>query len=315
MIRSIASFFFYSKFLREFSALGYERCAKRWKPLKQDYRGQRWLITGATGGIGRALVLAGLRGGATVIAAARSGAKLEQLSADCSASERLIGLRVDLASMAEVAAIAGRPEVGGQAIDVLINNVGVLLNEFGRTDEGLEASFATNIVGHLVLTEGLLEAGLLAVDGAVINMSSGGMYGTPIKTEEMAARSAKGYDGMAAYAMHKRAQVALTNAWNAQWQGSPKAYVMHPGWADTEGVRSSLPLFRAVLQRFLRNAEQAADTALWLAEVRPPIPAEGGIWLDRELQSEHAFSFTKNSKRTPKDVLEFLRLHAADVLS
>ncbi len=315
MIRSIASFFFYSKFLREFSALGYERRAKRWKALKPDYRGQRWLVTGATGGIGRALVLAGLRGGATVIAAARSEAKLEQLRNDCSEPERLISLRVDLSSIAEVDAIANRAELAGKAIDVLINNVGVLLNEYSQTEEGLEASFATNIVGHLVLTEGLLDHGMLAADGAVINMSSGGMYGTPIKTDEMAAESPKGYDGMAAYATHKRAQVALTNAWNAQWKGSPKAYVMHPGWADTEGVRSSLPWFRAALKRFLRDADQAADTALWLARIRPPVAAEGGIWLDRELHSEHAFSFTKQSQHTPKYVQQFLHLHAAEALS
>jgi len=315
MIRSIASFFFYSKFLREFSTLGYERRAKRWKPFKPSYQGQRWLVTGATGGIGRELVLAALRGGATVIAVARSEPKLEQLRADCSTPERLICLRADLASVAEVSAIASRPELVGKPIDVLINNVGVLLNEYSKTDEGLESSFATNILGHLVLTEGLKEAELLALDGAVINMSSGGMYGTPIKTVEMAANSAKGYDGMSAYAMHKRAQVALTQAWNQQWQGAPKVYVMHPGWADTDGVRSSLPLFRAVLKRFLRNAEQAADTALWLAQARPPLSADEGIWLDRELRSAHAFSFTKKSPHTALDVLQFLRLSAAETLS
>ncbi len=311
MLRALASAVFYARFLREFSAIGYRRAQAQWNPLRGDYRGQRWLITGATGGIGRSMALAANAGGATVIAAARDQHKLAQLRADASQPDALLPLAVDLSLMAEVASIPGADPLVGQPIDVLINNVGVLLNEFSQTDEGLETSFATNILGHYVLTERLHAADLLSADGAVINMSSGGMYGTPLRREEMAASSDRDYDGMAAYATHKRAQVALTGLWNQRWQGAPRAYVMHPGWVDTDGVRSSLPWFRATLKRFLRDAEQGADTALWLAETRPAIAPDGGIYLDRALQPEHSFDFTKRSEHTAEGVYRFLSEQAA----
>ena len=313
MLRALASLFFYARFLREFSALGFRRRQPHWKPLAGNYRGQRWLVTGATGGIGRAIALAANRGGATVLAAARDQRKLAKLREDATCPEQLLPIAVDLSSMTAVAQMRNAAQIAERPVDVLINNVGVLLNDFGQTEEGLETSFATNILGHFVLTEGLRDAGLLQSDSVVINMSSGGIYGTPLRREAMAASTAQGYDGMAAYATHKRAQVALTGLWNQRWNGSPRVYVMHPGWVDTAGVRSSLPWFRATLKHFLRNAEQGADTALWLAEARPEI--DGGIYLDRSLQPEHCFAFTRRGECSAEDLHQYLEAQAARCLS
>jgi hypothetical protein len=66
---------------------------------------------------------------------------------------------------------------------------------------------------------------------------------------------------------------------------------MHPGWVDTDGVRSSLPGFRKLFAAVLRGAEEGADTALWLAATRPDTGE--GIWLDRQRDDEHAFAFTR----------------------
>jgi len=198
-------------------------------------------------------------------------------------------------------------------IDVLVNNVGVLLNEHQLTEEGFEASFATNILGPYVLTEELKAADRLAENGLVINVSSGGMYGSALKLHPMNRTNPKRFDGMHAYAMHKRAMVALTRWWNQRWRGTPAVQVMHPGWVDTEGVRNALPLFRRTLQALLRNAAQGADTVLWLADQRPPPPAEGGIWLDRALQPEHEFSWTRKSEHTPADLADYLEGMSANV--
>ena len=69
----------------------------------------------------------------------------------------------------------------GERIDVLVNNVGLLLDRFELTAEGLETSFVTNLLSHYVLTEGLRAAGRFADGAAVVNMSSGGMYGSPLR--------------------------------------------------------------------------------------------------------------------------------------
>ncbi|MDT8410598.1 MAG: SDR family NAD(P)-dependent oxidoreductase [Wenzhouxiangellaceae bacterium] len=306
MLRALGSLLFYGRFLRSFSALGFDRRAADWAPFAPDFSGQRWLVTGATGGIGRAVTLAANRHGATVLALARDRRKLEALKKDAEHPERIRPVAVDMAAIAEVRALAEQPDIGAGPIDVLVNNVGVLLNDFQLTDEGLEASFATNLLGPFVLTQTLRDNDLLSTDGIVINVSSGGMYGTPLKLAEMDCRHADDYDGMAAYATHKRAQVELVRYWNETWAGRPTAQVMHPGWVDTEGVRTALPGFRAVLKRILRNAEQGADAILWLAEQRPPVPGDGGIWLDRELQPEHEFAFTRKSRHDARDLADFL---------
>ena len=306
MLRSLASLVFYARFVRTFSALGYRRAARDWEAFTPDFSGQTWLITGATGGIGRAIALAANHYGARVLAVARSDDKLAALKADAASPRRLVPVNCDLSLMAAVGRLPESPAVSRRPVDVLVNNVGVLLNEHRLTGEGLETSFATNLLGHFVLTEGLRHAGRLADDGIVINVSSGGMYGTPLKLEPMNCQAPKDFDGMAAYALHKRAMVELTGWWNRQWQGQPRVQVMHPGWVDTQGVQTSLPGFRRTLKGVLRDADQGADTVLWLADQRPEPPGQGGIWLDRSLQPEHAFSFTRRASPTAQALVDYL---------
>lgn len=293
MLRAAASLFFYARFYARFSAAGLARRRAQWTPYDENLAGQTWLVTGASGGLGRAIALAANARGATVLAVARSADKLAAVRAAASAPDRLLAVTCDLARIGAVRRLAADLVARGATVDVLVNNVGVLLNDFTRTDEGLESSFASNLLGHFVLTEALVAGGALAPRGAVVNMSSGGMYGARLDLAALGRDAAAGWDGMAAYAQHKRAQVELTRYWNQQWQGQPRAYVMHPGWVDTEGVKTSLPWFRAALHQRLRNPEQGADTALWLGTTRPPLPAQGGIWLDRVLDPEHEFGFTR----------------------
>ena len=74
------------------------------------------------------------------------------------------------------------------------------------------------------------------------------------------------YDGSRAYARTKRALVALTEVWAERLKDSGVVvHAMHPGWADTPGVAGSLPGFHRITRRFLRTAEQGADTITWLA--------------------------------------------------
>ena len=67
---------------------------------------------------------------------------------------------------------------------------------------------------------------------------------------------------------------------------------MHPGWADTPGVATSLPGFRLVTGPLLRTPEEGADTAVWLAATRPA-PPSGGFWHDRRPRPEHYLPLTR----------------------
>jgi len=226
-----------------------------------------------------------------VLALARDTTKLEALAREASGPGCIEPVQVDLSLMGELRRAGERIAADGR-VDVLVNNVGVMLHDFARTEEGFERSFATNLLGHWTLVRTLCDAGALDADSAIVSMSSGGMYGAALSLDALDAMDADAHDGFLAYAQHKRAQVELTHYWNSLGSDAPKAWVMHPGWVDTDGVRSSLPGFRRVFRRLLRDAEEGADTALWLAATRPPVGE--GIWLDRQRDNEHAFGFTRD---------------------
>lgn len=289
MKKLIGALIFYARFAVPFSRIGHRRRVRA--PLDADFGGQRWVVTGATGGIGRAIALGAAARGATVLALARDGRKLDALVAGAKGPGRIEAVQVDLSLAAELRRVAAAIAASGR-VDVLVHNVGVMLHEFGRTEEGVERSFATNLLGHWVLDAALRREGALDARSAIISMSSGGMYGAALSLDELEAPDAGRHDGFLAYAQHKRAQVELTHYWNSLGPDAPKAWVMHPGWVDTDGVRSSLPGFRKVFRRVLRSADEGADTALWLAATRPPV-AEG-IWLDRQRDPEHAFGSTRS---------------------
>ena len=295
MKKALGAAVFYARFALPFSRIGFRRRVGR-AGLDADFSGQQWVVSGATGGIGRAIALGAASRGATVLALGRDGRKLESLAREASGPGRIQPVPVDLSLMQEVIRVAGQIAAAGR-VDVLVHNVGVMCHEFIRTREGLELGFATNLLGHWVLDQALRRAGALHADTALVSMSSGGMYGAALDLDALQAPDAGHHDGFSAYAQHKRAQVALTHHWNSLGPGQPRAWVMHPGWVDTDGVRSALPGFRRIFQAVLRNPQEGADTALWLAGTRPPVGE--GIWLDRHSDPEHAFGFTRAGASAP----------------
>jgi dehydrogenase/reductase SDR family protein 12 len=292
MKRILLGLKFYLGFAPKFSRLGFEGKKLDQRPVEADFSGQRWIVTGASGGIGREIVIGAARRGARVTAVARNASRLASLADAVDEPDRIETLVADMALMHDVHEAAEQLAAGDRRYDVLVNNVGVLLNSYSVTDEGFETSFAINLLSHYLLTESMIRRGLLGSGGLVINMSSGGMYSTALVPEQLDLTDPSLHDGVMAYARHKRAQVELTHHWNARYGPEIEFHVMHPGWVDTEGVRTSLPSFRRLFRRILRTPEQGADTAIWLAAERPPAPAEG-IWLDRELQPEHVGGDTR----------------------
>ena len=303
-------FAFYGRFTVSFTQIGYAARRMLWSRVQPDFSGQHWLVTGASGGLGRAIALAAVRGGASVTAAARSAEKLAALAAE--AGPALATIRCDFALQQDTEQLLTLLQQKGRRIDVLVNNVGVLLDDFTTTDEGRETSFATNLLTHFQLTEGLIARGLLADGGLVINMSSGGMYNVPLSVRALNAPDAQAYSGVAAYGFHKRAQVVLTTYWQRRHASRRmRFYVMHPGWADTEGVKRSMPRFRRILKSVLRDAWSGSDTAIWLAATRPTQAAEEAIWFDRKARPVHVYERTRHSADTAETLVAYLTAELA----
>jgi dehydrogenase/reductase SDR family member 12 len=104
------------------------------------------------------------------------------------------------------------------------------------------------------------------------------------------------FDGTVAYARTKRAEVVLTELWAQRLEGSGVVvHAMHPGWADTPGVRSSLPTFYKSTRPLLRTPEQGADTIVWLAAAAEPARSTGGFWHDRRRRPTHRLPWTRES--------------------
>ena len=299
---------FYGRFTASFTQVGYRWRSLAWPRFKPDFHGQRWLVTGASGGLGRYIALAAARAGAEVVAVARNPAKLEALRSDAAGT----GLRVttepcDFALQSDTERLLQCLQ-GSRPFDVLVNNVGVLLDELEVTQEGREVSFATNLLSHYQLTEGLLRRGLLRTPGGcVVNMTSGGGYNVPLSVPMLNVTDPKRYSGVVAYGFHKRAQMVLNQYWRDTYGArGVQFYVMHPGWADTDGVKRSLPRFRKILRPILRNEASGADTALWLAGNRPSQPEHECVWFDRAVRPAHVYERTRATRDTPQTLVDFL---------
>ncbi len=141
----------------------------------------------------------------------------------------------------------------------------------------------------------------------MINMTSGGGYNVALSTRALNTLDPKKFNGTLAYGWHKRAQMVLNQHWrNTYGPRGLTFYVMHPGWADTDGVKTALPRFRKILQSILRDAKSGTDTALWLAAVRPAQRKEESVWFDRKQRAAHVYPHTRTSKDTPQTLVAWL---------
>ncbi len=276
-----------------FTNLGYRLHSKDFNPIDSDMTDQTVVITGGTGGIGRAAAEALSRLGAKVIVVSRTQAKLDEVAA--SIGERTRTIKADLSLMSEVRRVAGLLEEEPR-IDVLINNVGVLIPERQETDEGLEKTLAVDLAGHFLLTNLLMPKLVGSAPARVINVTSGGMYSERIRPDDLEFEHGT-YTGTAAYARAKRGQVILTEMWADRLEGSGVSFhSMHPGWARTDGVANSLPTFNLMMSPLLRSPEQGADTVIWLAASHEPAETTGKFWFDRKEAPTHMLESTKETQ-------------------
>lgn len=296
---------FYTRFAPSFTRVGYIARGLPLRRVRRDLAGQNWLVTGATGGIGRAAALLAAGRGARVFALGRNEAALAEL---VESSKRLRGSIVPIrCNLDAIASIAKLTETwpSDAPLDVLVNNVGILNRGFSRTDEGFETSYATNLLGHYVLTEGLFRNARITAGAAIINVVSGGLYNAPLNIDWLDMPS-ESFNGFLAYASHKRGQLALADHWRGRFESKfVRTYAVHPGWADTAGVKTSLPTFRKILAPILRKAREGADTIDWLAAERPEEVFDK-VWFDRKPRSAHAYPHTRTAKATSTELVEHL---------
>jgi dehydrogenase/reductase SDR family protein 12 len=302
---------FYARFTPTYTKIGYYGRRLTWgSGPKLDFSGQNWLVTGASLGIGKAIMKAAAEAGANVLGVARGMDRLEaarnELSPEAAARVRLVS--ADFSQLATTQSFLDDLLQSGEKFDVLMNNVGLLLNDMIITPEGRETSYVTNILSHFQLTEGLLKNNGFKEQATIVNMTSGGMYNAPVGTRGLNTTDPKRYNGKASYAYAKRAQAVLTEYWDRKYRDQGiRSYVTHPGWAKTPGVKDALPVFWKIQNVLLRTPLQGGDTALWLCATRPEPLGEEAVWFDRKARPVHMYEFTKKAQCTEQEMVDYLQ--------
>jgi NAD(P)-dependent dehydrogenase (short-subunit alcohol dehydrogenase family) len=249
-----------------------------------DLTGRVALVTGATGGIGVATAHALATRHADVWILGRDATRTEHARQAILASTpgaRVTAAVADLADFDDVRRLADAVLHDTARLDVLVHNAGALVHDLRYTSDGIEVTAQVHVVAPVLLTSLLLEHLRATAGSRVITVSSGGMYTTRLDVEGL-AKPPLPFDGVRVYANAKRAQVVVNELWTRRPEAAGVTFhAMHPGWADTPGIRAALPRFHAVMRPLLRTPAQGADTIAWLAGAPEARETNGGFWLDR----------------------------------
>jgi dehydrogenase/reductase SDR family member 12 len=275
--------------------------------------GRVCLVTGASSGLGLSASLGLARLGATLRLLVRDAGRGEDARRRITEATGNDDVRCELVDMSlrrSVRASAERILATGEDVHVLVHNAGVLPAQRSETDEGIELTFATNVLGPHLLTRLLRDRLVASAPARVIFVSSGGMYLRRLDVDDLQSRDGV-FDGTDAYSRSKRAEVVLAERWAEELAGTGVVvHSMHPGWADTPGIKSSIPAFQRIMGPLLRSPEQGADTIVWLAAAPEPAEVTGRFWCDRHVRSTHRLG------RTHETAEERDRLwHALDALA
>jgi NAD(P)-dependent dehydrogenase (short-subunit alcohol dehydrogenase family) len=249
-------------------------------PLPRSLEGRHVLVTGASSGLGIATVEGVADLGATVHMLVRDEAKGADVAERLRVSRPGVELRLwrcDVADLDDVRRFATDFAAEVPSLHALVHNAGAMPPTRSESPQGLELSMAVHLVGPVVMTEALR---VPLAGGRVVLVSSGGMYGQPLRADDPAYTTGD-YSPTTSYARSKRWQVEMAPLLAERWGADDiTVATMHPGWADTPGVQESLPRFRAITRPVLRDDAQGADTSVWLAAV-DPAPPTGLFWHDR----------------------------------
>ena len=185
-----------------------------------DLRGRHIIVTGASSGIGTETARTLTAAGAAVTLAVRNvdagAAVAEQIAAATGRPQP----QVRALNLADSASVASFTRQWTSALDVLVNNAGLVTSGLQRTPRGWELQFATNHLGHFALTLGLhrhLAAAAAAHGGArVVALSSTAHMRAPVDFDDIHFQR-RAYDPQTAYAQSKTANslfaVEVTKRW------------------------------------------------------------------------------------------------------
>ena len=239
-------------------------------PIAGPMTGRTVLVTGATGGIGKATALGLAAMGARVAITGRDMGRTEAAAREIRAAggERVDTFVADLSDQSQVRGLAAEILQRLPRIDVLVNNVGGYWNTRHVTADGLERTFALNHLAPFLLTNLLLDRLQQRPAARVVTVSSNAQSLGRIDFDDL--QGERSYSGARAYNQSKLANVLFTYELAKKLQGtSVTANALHPGVVRTAfGAEDPATVQRFLVpfvRPFMKSPTQGAATSIHLA--------------------------------------------------
>lgn len=248
-----------------------------------DFRDRRVLITGAASGIGRLMALRIAARGGRLILWDLDEAHLAAVAGEVAAAGgQAAAYACNLAERASIEAAAARTLAEHGAVDVLINNAGIVDGKrmLEATDEEVERTFAVNTLAHFRTVRAFLPGMKERGAGHIVTIASAsGIAAVP---------------RLADYSASKAAAIAFDESLRLEFahDGVPvRTTVVCPYYVATgmfEGVRTRFPLLlpimrpEAVAARIVRAIERDETRVIlpWFVRCAFPLRLLPTAWFD-----------------------------------
>jgi len=208
--------------------------------------------------------------GGNVVIVCRNKNKGEAAWAEVKAksrNENVDLMLADLSSLNSVRTLAGSFKAKYGKLDVLVNNAGEILSKRHVTVDGLERTFASNHLGHFLLTNLLLDTIKASTPARIVNITSEAHRGAKIHFDDL--QGEKSYSAFRAYGQAKLANVLFTYELAKKLEGTGvTANCLHPGVVRTGFGHDDSGLMSLVIwiaSPFFMSAEKAARAVTKLA--------------------------------------------------
>ena len=202
-----------------------------------DLSGRRFLVTGAASGLGRESARTLAAHGASVTVVARSTERAQGAAREVEGMVPGAHLEpgvADLGDLASIRAFADSYLADHDALDVLVNNAGVMACPFGHTVDGFETQFGTNHLGHFLLTALLFPALRAGRQPRVVTLTSAGHSRADVDLEDPNFEHTE-YTPWVAYGQAKTANALFARELGRRAGPSGLlSFAVHPGGIVTD---------------------------------------------------------------------------------
>jgi NAD(P)-dependent dehydrogenase (short-subunit alcohol dehydrogenase family) len=248
--------------------------------------GKRVVITGPTSGFGKEIALQLALSGAEIVLACRDvqrGKETAEEIARRTGNTTCVVMHIDTSDHKSIHEFAQQFRKTYSRLDVLINNAGINRTQRQMSADGIELTFATNVLGYFLLTRDLLELLRKSAPARIVNVASS--YASDLDLADLQFDH-RVYEGRKAYAQSKACDRMLTWALARRLEGSGvTANAMAPGLVVKTGLYRDTALRIRLILRFAsllfgRSVAQGADTAIWLAS-SPEVKGVNGKFFDQ----------------------------------